>query len=72
LIIECIPKFFGFKFPECREYGESIYQSTVLTIPGESAVIKKRNKCSHTVLPLIVGGEMAKEKEFPHMALIGE
>jgi hypothetical protein len=33
--------------------------------------MKRENICAHTAIELIVGGTVAKEREFPHMALIG-
>lgn len=58
---------------ECEEYGQYIYEYEMKTNPiiGEPPIEKKHDKCAHTVVELIVGGEEAKEREFPHMALIG-
>lgn len=40
-------------------------------IIGEGPVEKKTDECGHKVIELIVGGTEAKDREFPHMALIG-
>lgn len=60
-------------FLECREYGQYIYETESVPNPilGEPPIIKKHNICAHQVVELIVGGEEAREREFPHMALIG-
>lgn len=44
------------------------FQNPIL---GEPPVIKENDICAHKVVELIVGGEEAHEREFPHMALIG-
>lgn len=38
---------------------------------GEPPIVKRTNMCAHKSVELIVGGEEAREREFPHMALIG-
>lgn len=38
---------------------------------GEPPIEKKVDICAHKAVQLIVGGEAAKEREFPHMVLIG-
>lgn len=40
-------------------------------ILGEPPIVKKLDICAHKAVELIVGGEVAREREFPHMALIG-
>lgn len=64
---------FGCGFSECREYGQYIYETNIVPNPilGEPPIVKKVNICAHKVVELIVGGEAAREREFPHMALIG-
>ncbi|KAJ3644253.1 hypothetical protein Zmor_026921 [Zophobas morio] len=56
---------------ECKEYSKYIYETIVppTAIVNQKAV--KRNECGHRVTKLIVGGEPAGRKEFPHMAAIG-
>lgn len=60
-------------FLECHEFGQFIYETITAanTIPGESPIVKKNTLCVQDSVELIVGGEEAKEREFPHMALIG-
>lgn len=41
------------------------------SLSGEPTITKRENICAHTAIELIVGGTVAKEREFPHMALIG-
>nr|XP_022912160.1 serine protease snake-like [Onthophagus taurus] len=54
-------------FLECKEYGKAVYVKTIGLDDKEHEI----SECGITSVPLIVGGEEAKEKEFPHMALIG-
>jgi len=42
-----------------------------IILEGEPPVIKKESVCARVAVELIVGGEVAREREFPHMALIG-
>lgn len=58
---------------KCDEYKSAVFTyvySISLTADGERQKIPV-DKCGHKVTPLIVGGEFAKPREFPHMALIG-
>ncbi|KAG5675566.1 hypothetical protein PVAND_005460 [Polypedilum vanderplanki] len=58
---------------KCKEYGQLVYEKKIVnsSIIGEPSVVKMISKCNHESVPLIVGGEDAKDGEFPHMALIG-
>lgn len=58
---------------ECGEYGQYIYETEEVqnAIFGEGPIVKKNKQCVRDTAELIVGGELAKEREFPHMALIG-
>lgn len=60
-------------FLECNEYGNLIYETTSVpsNVLGEGPIVKKINTCAHSAVELIVGGEAAREREFPHMVLIG-
>lgn len=54
---------------ECKEYGKYVYsieRDPVLLIGAGNV---EKNECGMTETPLIVGGEDAKEKEFPHMVI---
>ncbi|XP_073998778.1 venom protease-like [Rhodnius prolixus] len=55
----------------CAKYSESVYsyEEPQILLPGATKV--KRDNCGIRETPLIVGGEVARPKEFPHMALIG-
>ncbi|CAD7092800.1 unnamed protein product [Hermetia illucens] len=58
---------------KCKEYQEAIYEyiySISLDLNAKKNRIKV-DKCGHKTVPLIVGGEFAKLREFPHMALLG-
>lgn len=55
---------------DCQSYQDYVYQYTKVA-QGESKVEQKKDRCAHKKLPLIVGGESAQPREFPHMALIG-
>lgn len=60
------------QFQECREYGQYIFENVTKPNPvlGEEAIVKKVDICAHKVVELIVGGDKAKEREFPHMVCI--
>lgn len=45
-------------FSECQEYAKAV-------------PLSGRDICPFTAVQLIIGGEKANEREFPHMALIG-
>uniref|UniRef100_A0A224XHH9 Putative trypsin-like serine protease n=1 Tax=Panstrongylus lignarius TaxID=156445 RepID=A0A224XHH9_9HEMI len=55
----------------CLKYAESVYsfEEPQILLPGATKV--KVDNCGIRETPLIVGGELARAKEFPHMALIG-
>jgi len=57
---------------ECRQYAQFVYENVTIPNPvfGEPPIPKRLDHCGHKVAPLIVGGENAKEREFPHMALV--
>uniref|UniRef100_A0A1B6D4D7 Peptidase S1 domain-containing protein n=2 Tax=Clastoptera arizonana TaxID=38151 RepID=A0A1B6D4D7_9HEMI len=56
----------------CLKYAEAVYQSSdseiVISVKRKT---KKVSQCGISMVPLIIGGEKVKSKEFPHMALIG-
>jgi hypothetical protein len=60
-------------FSECREYGNYIFENKTIQslIVGDPETVQKIDRCGHDSSQLIVGGEIAREREFPHMALIG-
>ncbi|KAJ3648805.1 hypothetical protein Zmor_020580 [Zophobas morio] len=56
---------------QCQEYGKAVYvqkESPTLTTISK---VNNVSECGIVSVPLIVGGELASEKEFPHMAVIG-
>jgi len=57
----------------CQKYSEYVYEYIKFTSLADGAEVKERrvDRCAHKVVPLIVGGTVAKPREFPHMALIG-
>lgn len=56
---------------ECHEYGKSAFEVTTLFSPdGEESQVKQ-DKCGFKVTELIVNGEKASVREFPHQALLG-
>lgn len=60
-------------FTECKEYTEAVFEyidSVSLAVDAKNDRIRV-DKCGHKTVPLIVGGELAKPREFPHMALLG-
>ncbi|GAB0088050.1 hypothetical protein DMENIID0001_024270 [Sergentomyia squamirostris] len=58
---------------KCYEYATYVYENSTrgVTLPGQPVQIVSTDTCGFKVIPLIVGGEDAKPREFPHMALIG-
>lgn len=53
-------------FLECVEYERHAYRrAQIVTIAGQPPPIER--VCAHISVPLIVGGERAKPKEFAHM-----
>jgi len=54
---------------KCQEYAKSVYQNRTVLAPNPTIV--RIDTCAVKVSQLIVGGEPSKNKEFPHMALLG-
>ncbi|ETN65690.1 CLIP-domain serine protease subfamily C [Anopheles darlingi] len=57
---------------KCAEYGQAVYSKEyVNSLTADEPKLQTIDKCGHTAVELIVDGELAKAREFPHMALIG-
>ncbi|XP_055384435.1 venom protease-like [Condylostylus longicornis] len=56
---------------KCTEYAEAVYVYEKSKALIRQDDIIKTDKCGNKNIPLIVGGENAGVREFPHMALIG-
>ncbi|CAO1362258.1 unnamed protein product [Diamesa hyperborea] len=56
---------------QCQIYSKTVFRNETITDVSGNKVVKTINQCSQTAIELIIGGELAKEREFPHMALIG-
>ncbi|XP_063907515.1 serine protease snake-like isoform X1 [Zophobas morio] len=56
---------------KCREYSRYVYETVYSHIALIDEPEVTRNECGHEVVKLIVGGEPAGRKEFPHMAAVG-
>ncbi|XP_055594342.1 venom protease-like [Uranotaenia lowii] len=57
---------------KCSEFGEAVYTKEYVTSLGaEQPKLLRLDKCGHKAVELIVDGEVAKAREFPHMGLIG-
>jgi len=56
---------------KCAEYHELLKERLSVSVGFDQAVVKEILRCEIATVPLVVGGEHAKPKEFPHMALIG-
>ena len=60
-------------FSECHEYSRLVYIN--VTRPGVTLgsqdTTTVADKCGFQAVPLIVGGTLAKPREFPHMARLG-
>lgn len=53
---------------ECVEYQNAVYESAFSPMGlNEPPIEQKIFRCSFSSVPLIVGGEKAQSKEFPHM-----
>ncbi|XP_049281653.1 venom protease-like isoform X2 [Anopheles funestus] len=57
---------------KCVEYGQAVFSKEyVNSLTADEPKLQTIDKCGHTAVELIVDGELAKAREFPHMALIG-
>ncbi|XP_070509415.1 venom protease-like [Chironomus tepperi] len=57
---------------KCKEYGKALNSVVRLTpMLGQRPTEINVNKCAHKSVSLIFGGEVAKNHEFPHQALLG-
>lgn len=60
--------FFVFFFLECLEYKNAAYEQVSISVGfNERPIVHKVLRCPISTVPLIVGGELAHSKEFPHM-----
>lgn len=65
-----IISFISFK-TECAEYRNAVKEKFTLAVGfGEAPIEKEVDKCEIASVPLVVGGENAKTKEFPHMVTV--
>lgn len=56
---------------ECAEYQDAVYERVYSQIGlNGSPAEQKIFRCFISTIPLIVGGEKAQAKEFPHMVTI--
>ncbi|XP_026479139.1 serine protease snake-like [Ctenocephalides felis] len=55
----------------CRQYGEYIYEWITPPVQTFNSGKVKVNRCGHKATELVIGGELTKPREFPHMALLG-
>ena len=53
----------------CAKYAESVYVWRESPLPLIGAPKIKEDQCAITAKTLIVGGEQAAPKEFPHMVI---
>ncbi|XP_065081317.1 venom protease-like [Ochlerotatus camptorhynchus] len=57
---------------KCIEYGEAVFSKEyVNSVGADEPKLQRLDKCGHKAIELVVNGEAAKSREFPHMALIG-
>ncbi|XP_053696866.1 venom protease-like [Sabethes cyaneus] len=57
---------------KCAEFGEAVFSKEYVSSLGvDEPKLHRLDKCGHKAVELIVDGEAAKSREFPHMALIG-
>lgn len=55
---------------ECAEYQDQLKERISVAVGFNEPVVKEILRCEHASVPLVVGGEQAKSKEFPHMVCI--
>lgn len=51
----------------CRQYGEYIYEWITPPVQTFNSGKVKVNRCGHKATELVIGGELTKPREFPHM-----
>ncbi|XP_058815645.1 venom protease-like isoform X2 [Topomyia yanbarensis] len=57
---------------KCIEYGEAAFSKEYTNSLGVGeSKLQRVDRCGHKAVELIVDGEAAKAREFPHMALVG-
>ncbi|XP_058451564.1 serine protease snake-like [Malaya genurostris] len=57
---------------KCVEYGEAAFSKEYTNSLGiGEPKLQRVDRCGHKAVELIVDGEAAKSREFPHMALVG-
>lgn len=55
---------------ECIEYQNAVYETTYTSVGLNARPVEEKIfRCSISTVPLIVGGEKARPKEFPHMVI---
>ncbi|XP_067012882.2 venom protease [Anabrus simplex] len=71
--VVCCPQPVGsISARKCEEYSRHVYVEEISSwLPGASKINKSRCAAIAAGTPLLIGGEKAKPREFPHMALIG-
>uniref|UniRef100_A0A1B6FAW4 Peptidase S1 domain-containing protein n=1 Tax=Cuerna arida TaxID=1464854 RepID=A0A1B6FAW4_9HEMI len=56
----------------CDGYADTVYKTNVDTYDTDNDLDDNReDECGIAAVPLIIGGEQAEYKEFPHMVVIG-
>lgn len=58
----------------CEQYKKQSFDSEIYLTrlsAGSRPIVKTVSKCSQYIFPLVVGGENAYPREFPHMGLLG-
>ncbi|XP_037036527.1 serine protease snake-like [Bradysia coprophila] len=72
--IVCCPKVRPTKSisaAKCLEYKElACTPHYISTTPFDDPIVSKVSNCARNTQPVIIGGEEAQKREFPHMALI--
>ncbi|GLV40321.1 uncharacterized protein CBL_07083 [Carabus blaptoides fortunei] len=56
---------------KCKEYAEAVYELEYPPVFDIDVKQIKVDTCAVVVAPLVIGGENANPREFPHMALLG-
>ncbi|KAK6635647.1 hypothetical protein RUM44_000901 [Polyplax serrata] len=56
---------------KCQSYAKYVYQESQGVVLMARSLLQNVSDCHIEAVPLVVGGEKAKPKEFPHMAAVG-
>ncbi|XP_055312102.1 serine protease snake-like [Sitodiplosis mosellana] len=57
---------------KCKQYEDAKFDRVFTNVGfNDKPILETVERCTFSIVPLVVGGEVANSGEFPHMALIG-